>query len=283
MSYLIYSLAWKLVRLLPERWAYRLGDRIARYATSRNGRGVQRLRSNLRTVTATDDATELDQLVDRAMRSYLRYWIDTFRFPSWSLERIRSTVRVINRESFDSSITAGNGLIVALPHAGNWDHAGAFFCAEGYPLVTVAEHLRPERLFRKFLEYREAIGMEVLDLDAKVMKILEQRLREGRLIALVADRDLSASGVEVSFFGKRAKFPAGPAKLSIATKAPLITAFISYDVDGIEVRFSDPIPTDGREVTAIIQEIADLFEKEIASKPEDWHMLQRVFLDEARS
>jgi KDO2-lipid IV(A) lauroyltransferase len=281
MSYLIYSLAWRIIRLLPEKSAYRLGDAIARYAVRRDGRRVRRLRSNMSIVSGISSGVELEQLLDRAMRSNLRYWIDTFRFPSWTPARIRSTVEVVNRSTFDTLIARGEGLVIALPHSGNWDHAGAFFSADGHPVVTVAEHLKPERLFRKFLAYREAMGMEVLDLDGRVTKTLQDRLREGRLVALVSDRDLSASGVEVSFFGRQAKFPAGPAKLALETGAPLITAHITYTENGIAVHFSDRIETQGKSVEDIVQSIAENFEHEIGKRPEDWHMLQRVFLDVA--
>jgi KDO2-lipid IV(A) lauroyltransferase len=281
MSYLIYSLAWRIIRLLPEKSAYRLGDAIARYAVRHDGRRVRRLRSNMSIVSGISSGVELEQLLDRAMRSNLRYWIDTFRFPSWTPARIRSTVEVFNRSTFDTLIARGEGLVIALPHSGNWDHAGAFFSADGHPVVTVAEHLKPERLFRKFLAYREAMGMEVLDLDGRVTKTLQDRLREGRLVALVSDRDLSASGVEVSFFGRRAKFPAGPAKLALETGAPLITAHITYTEIGIAVHFSDRIETQGKSVEDIVQSIAENFEHEIDKRPEDWHMLQRVFLDVA--
>jgi KDO2-lipid IV(A) lauroyltransferase len=281
MSYLIYSLAWRIIRLLPEKSAYRLGDAIARYAVRRDGRRVRRLRSNMSIVSGISSGVELEQLLDRAMRSNLRYWIDTFRFPSWTPARIRSTVEVFNRSTFDTLIARGEGLVIALPHSGNWDHAGAFFSADGHPVVTVAEHLKPERLFRKFLAYREAMGMEVLDLDGRVTKTLQDRLREGRLVALVSDRDLSASGVEVSFFGRQAKFPAGPAKLALETGAPLITAHITYTENGIAVHFSDRIETQGKSVEDIVQSIAENFEHEIGKRPEDWHMLQRVFLDVA--
>jgi KDO2-lipid IV(A) lauroyltransferase len=287
MSFLIYSLAWRLIRMMPERSAYRLGDRIARYALSRSGKRVSRLRENLRIVMGNPSEEALAKMLDRAMRSNLRYWIDTFRFPNWSAERMRTTVSVHNRTVFDDLMGQGKGLIVALPHAGNWDHAGAFFCAEGFPLVTVAEHLKPERLFRKFLAYREAMGMEVLDLDGKVISQLEQRLREGRLIALVSDRDLSASGVIVDFFQRKAKFPPGPARLAITTGAPLITAYVSYTNEGIHVDFSEPISLSPRsesienEVERITQEIAKNFERGIRSRPDDWHMLQRVFIEES--
>lgn len=279
MSYLLYATAWRIIRFLPERGAYGLGDLLARYALRKRGRRVLRLRSNLAIVAPHLSEHELEDLLQEAMRSNLRYWIDTFRFPAWSLDRIRSTVDVTNRELFDRLMAQGNGLIVALPHAGNWDHAGAFFCAEGYPLVTVAEHLKPEKLFRKFLRFRQAMGMEVLDLNARVTKVLKERLEEGRLLALVADRDLSSQGIEIDFFGRRAKFPAGPAKLAKETGSPLITAYITYTHKGIHVDFSNPIGTEGRTVEEIVQLIAKSFEDGISKNPQDWHMLQRVFLD----
>ena len=279
MSYYLYSLAWNVIRYLPEGGAYWLGDLAAKYALRKRGKRVERLRSNLSVVVPGQSQIQLEHLLEKAMRSNLRYWIDTFRFPSWSIERIRSTVVVINREIFDRLMNEGNGLVVALPHAGNWDHAGAFFCAEGYPLVTVAEHLKPEKLFRKFLAYREKMGMEVLDLNARVTKRLEERLQQGRLLALVADRDLSSQGIEIDFFGRRAKFPAGPAKLAIETGAPLITAYISYTHEGIQVEFSEPLETKNKTIEEVVQLIAKNFERGISQYPEDWHMLQRVFLD----
>ncbi len=279
MSYLLYKSAWLIIRWLPERSAYLLGESIAQYALKKNGKGVIRLRENLRIVLPELSAKDLEKLLKKSMASYSRYWIDTFRFPGWSLERLRQSVRTTNRETFDRLLGQGRGLIVALPHAGNWDHAGAFFCGEGHPLVTVAEHLKPERLFREFLRYREAMGMEVLDLDSQVITTLETRARQGRLIALVADRDLSRTGIEVNLFGRKAKLPGGPAKIAIATGAPLITAYISYEANGIHVQFSDEIPTENRSILEITQSIADNFAHDIYRDPEDWHMLQRVFID----
>jgi KDO2-lipid IV(A) lauroyltransferase len=177
----------------------------------------------------------------------------------------------------------GKGVVVALPHAGNWDHAGSYFCGMGFPLVTVAERLKPEALFNKFLEYRQNIGMEVLALDSRSIVTLMQRAREGRLIALVADRDLSKSGVSVSFFGHPARMPAGPALLAIRTGIPLITAYVSYTSTGIHIVFkSVEIPTHGSEeekISQVVQRCADQFAEGIASAPEDWHMLQRIWVD----
>jgi KDO2-lipid IV(A) lauroyltransferase len=283
-----YNLAWKIIRWIPESSAYRLTDRFSDFIYARNGKGVNRLRSNYQRVRPELDATQLEFLVNAGIRSSMRYWCDTFRFPSWSKERLISTTICDNENFLRDPIAEKRGCIVALPHAGNWDHAGAYFCATGIPLTTVAEHLKPEKLFRKFLEYRTAIGMEVLDLNSRSIAVLSQRLRAGKLIALVADRDLSKNGIPVNFFGKGAQMPAGPALLAIQTGADLITAFVKYEDVGIRIIFEEAIavPESGsvpEKAAAMTQIMADRFAKHLAVNTVDWHMMQRIWLDPSES
>jgi len=278
-----YFAGWRILRWLPERTAYRLAYLFADFLTKRNGKNVSRLRSNLRRTKPDMTDLNLDLLVIDAMHSYMRYWCDTFRFPDWSPERVRDTVTVTSEHLLLDAIAAKTGVIVTLPHAGNWDHAGAYFCAKGIHLVTVAEHLKPEKLFLKFLSYRQAMGMEVLPLDGRVLGILEQRLRQGALVALIADRDLSRSGININFFGGPSRMPPGPALLALKTKAPLITAFVSYTEAGIHIDFNEvSIPTSGSDETKvlqIVQSMAQQFENGISAHPQDWHMLQRIWTD----
>ena len=278
-----YFAGWRIVRWLPEKSAYRLAYAVADFLTKRNGKNVSRLRSNLRRTKPDITPLDLDLLVFNAMRSYMRYWCDTFRFQDWSSQRVRESVSVTNEHLLTDAIAAKTGVIVTLPHAGNWDHAGAYFCAKGIPLVTVAERLKPEKLFLKFLEYRQAMGMEVLPLDGRVLGALAQRLRQGALVALVADRDLSRTGIDVEFFGGPSRMPAGPALLALKTDAPLITAFVSYTESGIHIDFNEvSIPTSGSDeakVSQIVQNMAHLFETGISAYPQDWHMLQRIWTD----
>jgi KDO2-lipid IV(A) lauroyltransferase len=283
LSAYLYFAGWRVVRWLPESTAYKLAYSVSDFLVKRNGKSVQRLRSNLSRTQPGMTTLDLDLLVIEAMRSYMRYWCDTFRLPDWSKNRILETVTVTNEHLLIDGIAAKTGVIVAVPHAGNWDHAGAYFCAKGIRLVTVAERLKPEKLFLKFLAYRQAMGMEVLPLDGRVLNTLEERLNEGALVALVSDRDLSRSGIEVEFFGGKARMPAGPALLALRTKAPLITAFVSYTESGVHIEFRNiMLPSSGDEsskVKEIVQMTAQYFEDGISESPEDWHMLQRIWID----
>lgn len=279
----IYFAGWRIVRWLPEKTAYAIAYYVADFVTRKNGKSVKRLRSNLQRTQPQITTLDLELLTFKAMRSYMRYWCDTFRFPDWSRQRVQQTVTVENEHLLMDAIAAKTGVIVSLPHAGNWDHAGAYFCAKGVNLVTVAERLKPEKLFLKFLQYRQDMGMEVLPLDGRVLGTLAQRLRQGALVALVADRDLSRSGIDVNFFGGPARMPAGPALLAVKTEAPLITAFVSYTDNGIHIVFRNvPLPTTGTQeekVAQIVQMTATQFEDGIKQHPEDWHMLQRIWID----
>ena len=284
LIYYGYSFAWKVLQILPAKAAYGLGNIFADCLFRRNGKQIQRLRSNYDRIKPGLDPKALNDLTREGMRSYLRYWCDTFRFPSWSKESILATTLTENENFLRDPVTQGRGVIVSLPHAGNWDHAGAYFCATGIPLTTVAEHLDPEKLFNKFLEYRQAIGMEVLDLNSRSIAVLAQRLRQGKLVALVADRDLTKSGVPVSFAGFPAKMPAGPALLSIQTGAPLITAYVKYEKTGIRIIFEGEvaIPASGstaKKTAQMTQIVADRFAAQIKASPADWHMLQRIWVD----
>jgi KDO2-lipid IV(A) lauroyltransferase len=283
--YLLYLFAWKLIAVLPEKLAYKFANYVSDQIYNKNGKGVKRLRSNYGRVMPEYPDQKLEELTKMGMRSYLRYWFDTFRLSKWSKKRIISTTQVIRENLLRDPIQSKRGCIVALPHAGNWDHAAAYFCSTGITLTAVVEKLKPQAIFNKFLAYRESIGIEAISHKEKTIPILTQRLQEGKLIALVADRDMSRNGIEVNFFGRTSKMPSGPAILAIKTGSPLITAYVRYTFGGIEIIFDEIVmpagsATEEEQIKLITQSIADNFAKRIKEYPVDWHMLQRIWVDE---
>ena len=283
--YLLYLFAWKVIGVLPEKSAYKLANLVSDQIFKKNGKGVKRLRSNYKRVMPNISDRELEDLTKDGMRSYLRYWFDTFRLNKWSKSRIIETTFVVRENLLRDPIETKEGCIIALPHAGNWDHAAAYFCSTGIPLTAVVEKLKPEAIFKKFLVYRQSIGIEAISHKEKTIPILMERLNQGKLIALVADRDMSRNGIEVNFLGGIAKMPAGPAILAIKTGSPLVTAYIRYLDKGIEITFDETIklPVAGGEdeqIKIVTQSMADNFAKRIKDSPVDWHMLQRIWVDE---
>ncbi|MGK5529281.1 phosphatidylinositol mannoside acyltransferase [Streptomyces sp. URMC 129] len=280
----LYGLGWTVVKRMPEPAALALGRRAADAAWRRRGAGVRRLEANLARVVPDAGEERLRELSRAGMRSYLRYWVESFRLPVWSQERIRTAFDGEGMHHVTEGLARGRGVIVALPHMGNWDLAGAWLVtALNTPFVTVAERLKPETLYDRFVAYREGLGMEVLPHTGGSLGKLARRLRGGGLVALVADRDLSASGVEVSFFGETARMPAGPAMLAQQTGALLLPAALWYDETPVmRGRVHPPVPvpetgTRAERTAAMTQVLADTFAAEIAAHPQDWHMLQRLW------
>ncbi|ADL45800.1 MULTISPECIES: phosphatidylinositol mannoside acyltransferase [Micromonospora] len=283
---------WRLVRALPRpvaAAAFRVG---ADRAHRKDGGGTRRLRANLRRVVGPEmpDA-ELDVLVRAGLRSYARYWMEAFRLPGLSRTEILAGFRLDGQELLAADVAAGRGAVVALPHAGNWDAAGAWVAATGWPMTTVAERL-PDGVYERFVGFREGLGMEILPNHGgprPAFDVLVDRLRAGYVVPLLADRDLSARGVEVDFFGGRTRMPAGPALLAIRTGAPLYVASMWYEPDAACASIEGPLPLPDPDsaplderVRTVTQRIADGLAAGIARHPQDWHMLQRMWLDQGR-
>ncbi|MFE9645904.1 phosphatidylinositol mannoside acyltransferase [Streptomyces sp. NPDC006365] len=280
-----YALGWSTVKKLPEPVAVRLGRTIADIAWKRRGKGIRRLESNYARVVPDATPQRLAELSRAGMRSYLRYWMESFRLPAWSRERIASGFVPQDLHYLTDGLASGKGVILALPHLGNWDLAGAWVTTKlETPFTTVAERLKPETLYDRFVAYREGLGMEVLAHDASVFGTLARRLRDGGLVCLVADRDLSASGVEVKFFGETTRMPAGPALLAQQTGALLLPVTLWYDDSRMmRGRVHPPVDvpetgTRAEKTSVMTQALADAFATGIADHPEDWHMLQRLWL-----
>ncbi|WP_369827318.1 phosphatidylinositol mannoside acyltransferase, partial [Mycobacterium sp. E1386] len=220
-----YAAGWMAVRAMPEfaaRTAFGAG---ARYAA--RGGGPDQLRKNLARVIGVPPAEVPDALMRASLASYARYWREAFRLPGMDL---RAVARQLDEtfkgaDNLDAALAKGRGAVCALPHSGNWDMAGVWLAQTRGTFTTVAERLKPESLYRRFIDYRESLGFEVLPLsggDRPPFEVLCDRLRDNRVVCLMAERDLTRSGVEVEFFGEPTRMPAGPAKLAIETGAALL-------------------------------------------------------------
>ncbi|MFI8827229.1 phosphatidylinositol mannoside acyltransferase [Streptomyces sp. NPDC053431] len=281
----LYGLGWATVKKLPEPVARGLGRRIADTAWKRRGKSVLRLESNLARVVPDASPQRLAELSRAGMRSYMRYWMESFRLPTWSRKRAASSFDPKDIHHLTDGLASGRGVVLALPHMANWDLAGVWVTrALGVPFTTVAERLKPETLYDRFVAYRESLGMEVLPhTGGSAFGTLARRLRAGGLVCLVADRDLSASGVEVSFFGEPARMPAGPAILAQQTGALLLPVTLWYDDTDVmrgQVHAPIDVPESGtraEKTSVMTQALADVFAGGIADHPEDWHMLQRLW------
>ncbi|MGH3190088.1 MAG: phosphatidylinositol mannoside acyltransferase [Streptosporangiaceae bacterium] len=284
-----YGLGWSVVCRLPESWAQGAFRFFADLAWRRQGPGVLVLEGNLRRVIGSEaPGGQLRGLSRQVMRSYARYWLEVFRLPVIPAGRLLGGMHVTGHiQTAFEHLAAGRGVILALPHMGNYDLAGAWLIASGAGATTaVAERLRPESVYDRFVAFRQGLGMEVLPASggtSGAFGILAQRLRAGQIVGLVCDRDVTGRGMEVEFFGEKARMMGGAAALAVQTGAALMPVILWFEGNqwGAHVHEEIPVPADGdaeQKAAAMMQQVARLFEAGIRAHPQDWHMLQRVFV-----
>ncbi|MEO6879742.1 MAG: phosphatidylinositol mannoside acyltransferase, partial [Mycobacteriaceae bacterium] len=200
---------------------------------------------------------------------------EVFRLPSTDPTQVRAKVEVQGFEHVQAALDDGRGALLALPHTGNWDVAGVWLVGKTGTFTTIAERLRPESVFARFVAYRQALGFEILPLTGGESPVrgVVRRLRAGGVVCLVGDRDLSQAGVAVTFFGEPTRMPAGPARLAASTGAALLPVDCEFTDDGWLLRVHPEIDT-ALGAPAATQQLADRFAAAIARRPQDWHMLQ---------
>jgi lauroyl/myristoyl acyltransferase len=284
-----FAAGWHAVRLLPEPAARGAFDRAGRWAAGRDGKGTRQLRANLRVVTGGRlSEAELADLTSRAVRSYARYWQEAFRLPALGSDRIVAGTETVGLEHLEKARAGGRPVIMALPHSGNWDAAGVWFIdwLRG-PFMTVAERLKPESLYERFVAFRESLGFRVVPLTGgprPSTEVLREWLGDGGATCLLVDRNLGGGGVPVDFFGRPATLPGGAALLAAQTGAALVPTVCQFTGRGWRLVFAPEVPVAGPgrlkdRVTGAMQTVADAFAASIAERPEDWHMLGRIWTD----
>ena len=219
----------------------------------------------------------------------MRYYCETFLLGKWSVEKIESSMRAENLAPVQEALQSG-GIILTLPHSGNWDLAGAWATRTLRQISTVAERLKPESVFLKFLKLRTDLGIDVTPLTGVtgVYELLRERLLQGNIVPLLGDRDVAKSGMSNDFFGVRTSMPVGAAMLALDTGRPIFTCSTWYDGEKLVITFDEPIYVEQRAVAPrqrlkvaqeTTAEIAKRFEDHIRRHPADWHMLQPVWKD----
>ena len=219
--------------------------------------------------------------VQKSYESYARYYIETFRLPLLNAKQIQSGVSIEGFEHIESGLQLGKGVILALPHLGGWEWSGRWLIQRGHRLNAVVEKLESPQLFEMFLRLRKKYGVQVIPLDDSAGVAVQQALARNEIVALLSDRDIQGTGIEVEFFGERTTIPTGPAFFALRTGAALVplATYFSKRLDGhetivrpaLEVR---RLATLREDLQRISQDLAYELELLIRRDPAQWHLFQ---------
>ena len=280
-AYAGYRVAADVARVVPPA----LGDPLARatswlYQAVNPARRRQVGRNLDRVAPAPLDPSARRQAVAAVFDHYGRYWHELFRLAVSDPGPLVAGFACEGKEHLAAAAAAGRGVVMALPHLGNWDLAGAWLAGEGYELTVVAEPVEPPELFDWFVATRERLGMRVVALGPDAGAALLRDLHAGRIVALVCDRDITGDGVAVEFFGEPTRLPGGPAALALRTGAPLLPVGCYFlPQRGHAAHILEPLATSREarlrdDVARVTQQLAHRFEELIRAAPDQWLLMQ---------
>jgi KDO2-lipid IV(A) lauroyltransferase len=286
-AYYAYRAGAELARVVPEPVALpftRAASAVAPALLAQRRRQVER---NLRRIHGPGfGGRELHQAVAATFDSYGRYFYELFMLPTRSRGWIDEHFHCNGIEHIRDAVAQGNGAVVALPHLGNWDFAGAWLAGQGFAVTVVAEPVEPPELFEWFVGTRAQLGMRVIPLSPTAGAEVLRALHDGEVVCLLCDRDLTGDGAEVEFFGERTTLPVGPAMAALRAGSPIIPVGCYFRPGGRQEAFVEP-PLEARrtvvdgakaplrdDIARITQALAGRFEALIRAEPTHWHLLQ---------
>jgi KDO2-lipid IV(A) lauroyltransferase len=301
LPYHLYRAASGLVKVLPRRASFTLADRVADVLLAAAPSKFEPLRNNLRHVLPEAGEGELNTVVRRNLRHLARSWVDVMAIP---LDPVGTTrrLREVDLYHYTDALARGNGVVVVSMHFGAWETGLAAWNGGGGRLALLAEQLRPQKLFEAIAGARGALGVKVIPIDietmlqadpqtarrigAAAMREVFKHLRGGGAIAIAIDRDLSGTGTRLPFFGVPAAIPLGVVEVALRTGAavvPIVLPRTSWGAEGRvfpEVEY-DPAAPREEEAARVARQILATFETVILANPEQWHVLDPVWADEA--
>jgi lauroyl/myristoyl acyltransferase len=282
--YRFYRFCEWLASWLPRRAAYATA-RVTGVAMFILYRKLRRtLVINQRRLLADASRRQVAHSARRAAIAVAKNYYDLFRLPSMSREQLLAYFDVHGLDNLAQAHARGKGVIIVAPHLGSYNLVPSYVSALGYPTAAVVEHIHDPRLHDYFFRLRANQDVQLLTTGPEDVRNILRALRDGKVVLMLADRNVGTSSDAVAFFGERAMLPAGPALIARRTGAALLPAY-SYRVGNTrsvaiawpEVRLPEIIGSVEQRRAADTQAVAALLEKMIREAPDQWAILQPVW------
>jgi phosphatidylinositol dimannoside acyltransferase len=225
----------------------------------------------------TPSDPEVARVARRAFQNYGRMLMDFVLIGSITPAELQARVTYDGREHLDAAIETGRGAIMAAPHMGSWDMAGALAGTLGYRVAAVAERF-PGSLNEAVVRTRERFGVRVITLGRSAVRAITETLEGNGVAALICDLE-QGPGVRVRFFDRGAIVPAGPAAFAMKTGAPLLPTYVYAQGPGrYHVHIDPPMPAGEHETKeGLMQRVIARFEDFIKERPDQWYAFRPMF------
>lgn len=278
------SPAFALVRVLSIRSIRRLGHMLGLLLFVCTPRRQRLADANLRAVFGDSLSPAERRRVRLAVaRNLCKLFLELFKLPALDHEDIRRLVPVRGVERLQKVRARGKGAILLTAHFGNWELLGARAAAEGLDVAVVARDASDAHVASLVNHCRESVGVRVLGRND--LRGMLSHLRANGFLGILPDQHAKSGSVRMTFLGRPAWVPRGPATLALRTGCALIVAFcVRQENDELVAEVAGEVPLDvpdDREeaVIVVMERINRLIEEEIRRRPEQWLWLHDRWKD----
>jgi len=281
--YIFYRIGQALAINFPVKFSYRLAVILADIHYMLGFRERKAVMENLKIILAKPSQDgELKQAAKDVFRNFAKYLVDFFRFSEISPEYIKELVKMEGLSNLDDALKYGKGVILLSAHLGNWE-LGAFVLGTlGYPINAVVLTHRNVKINDFFKDQRSIGKLKSIEFGAS-LRCCYKALEANELLALLGDRDFSSNGLSVTFCGKPAIIPKGPAALSYRTGAAIVPGFIVRNSDDtFTFTFEKPILPEilgdkDSAIKIIMERYLPVMESYVKRYPEQWYVFKNFW------
>jgi len=278
IRYIAFRAAQLTAIQLPRLWAYKLGVIVGllAYLLLRDKRKA--LCDNLAHVKPELNSRDLSKLCRENMKLMAKAYVDLMLLPRYSPQAIAKFLSFQGDEYLEQAKMRGKGVIIASVHMGSWEIAAAGWASLHGNISMLAEELDPPQLFKWYKKTRSRMGIRVYPLNRSGLMALIRDLKNGGIVIIAVDRDITGNGTLFNFFGKTTKMPIGAAVLALKTGASILPVYIVRKKDNdILAVGTEPInpKSSGNyqdDVKNIMEQLLNRMEGFIQKHPEQWHV-----------
>jgi len=222
---------------------------------------------------------QVERIARAAYRHLAREALTMLRLGALSPDDVRERTRLHGWDTFRDAVARERGVVLVTGHLGNWEIGGAALAVRGVPIDVVAQRQSNPLFDADVVAMRERLGMRVIE-RREAPRRVTRSLRQGRVVAFVADQDAKRAGLFVPFMGRLASTHRGPALFALRAGAPVFLGVALRAPDGsYDVRLQ-PVEADrSGEPDAAMHRLTAAFtaalEEQVRGAPEQYFWLHR--------
>ncbi len=219
------------------------------------------------------------KLTKRTFENFALCMVDFLKLGFINKERIVEEVRAVNLKNLTQALSYRKGGVLLTLHIGNWDYAGAYLSAMGFPMLALVEETEHE-MFKFYTRNRERTGLKTYPLSKSAYAFIDI-IKNNRILAVLADRDITKQGIVVNFFSGKRRIPHNLGEIVVKKRLPVLFGYMVLDHSNGKKRYLGVVepPVFFTGVDEFNRFMVKKFEETIKKYPDQWFVFQPEWID----